>query len=101
MLKTVKKEEVQGLLGSGITDAQFEEALGYAQRKQQYIYGREKRPDTLQRWYLVKLTEEYVRRLAFSHYTLGLCRNHNMEKEHSASARAPYKDIHIVSIPAL
>lgn len=102
MQKEVKKEEVQELLGFNITDKQFEEALEYAQRKQQYIYDREKRPVTLQHWYLVKLTEEYVRSLTFSRYTLDLCRTqHNMEKEHSANARVPHKVNHIVAVPAL
>ena len=102
MQKEVRKEEVQELLGFEITDEQFEEALGYAQRKQQHIYDREARPVTLQHWYLVKLTEEYVRSLAFSRYTLDLCRTkRNMEKEHSANARAPYTVNHIVTVSAL
>lgn len=85
----VKKEEVQELLGFDITDEQFEAALTCAHRKQRYIYNCEARPVTLQRQYLVKLTEEYVRSLAFSHYTLDLCRIINsMEKEHPADARA-------------
>lgn len=97
MQKEVKKEEVQELLGFNITDTLFEEALEYAQRKQQYIYNREKRPVTLQHWYLVKLTEECVRSLAFSRYTLDLCRtNRNMEKEHSASCQSAHMDNHIV-----
>lgn len=98
----VEKEEVQELLGFEITDEQFEEALGFAQRKQQHIYDREARPVTLQHWYLVKLTEEYVRSLAFSRYTLDLCRTkRNMEKEHSASCQSAHKDNHIVIVSAL
>lgn len=102
MQKEVRKEEVQELLGFEITDEQFEEALEYAQRKQRHIYDREARPVTLQHWYLVKLTEEYVRSLAFSRYTLDLCRTkRNMEKEHSANARAPHVVNHIVTVSAL
>lgn len=102
MQEAVKKEEVQELLGYNITDAQFEEALKFARSKQQHIYDREARPITLQRWYLIKLTEEYVRSLTFSRYTLDLCRTiRNMEKEHSANARAPYTTSHIVPVSAL
>ncbi len=46
-MEEVRKEEVQALLGFGISDEQFEEALGCARRKQQYIYSREVRPATL------------------------------------------------------
>ena len=89
MQKDVRKEEVQELLGFNITDKQFEEALACALRKQWFIYSREARPEILKHWYLVRLTEEYVRSLAFSRYTLDLCRViHNMEKEHPADARA-------------
>lgn len=101
MQKNVKKEEVQELLGFNITDTQFEEALEYARRKQRYIYDREKRSVVMQHWYLVKLAEECFRSLAFSRYTMDLCRTiRNMEKEHSADARAPYTDNHIVHVSA-
>ena len=102
MQREVKKEDVQELLGFDITDTQYEEALEYAKRKQQYIYDCEGRPGTLQHWYLAKLTEEYVRILAFSQYTLDLCRTrHNMEKEHSANCQSAHTDNHIVIVSAL
>ncbi len=83
MSEVIKKEEVEQLLRSKITEEQFKEALDYAKRKQAYIYNREQSPVVLQRWYLVKLTEEYVRSLAFSKFTMDLCRNlRDMEKEH-------------------
>lgn len=97
----IRKEEVERLLGCGITDGQFDEALKCAKRKQEYIYGQERRPVVLQRWYLAKLTEEYVRSLAFSRLTMDLCGNIcNMEKEHPFNKEqdAP-KTNHIVSIP--
>lgn len=98
----VKKEEVEQLLGSEITDEQFEEALKYAKHKQEYIYQREKRPVVLQHWYLVKLTEEYVRSLAFSKFTMDLCRTlRDMEKEHSALCKSAPTDTHIVAGTAL
>lgn len=82
MSKLVKKEEVEQLLGCGITDGQFEAALEYAERMQGYIYETEHRPVVLQHWYLVKLTEEYVRILAFSKYTVDLCRiRRDMERK--------------------
>lgn len=71
MKEIVEKREVEELLGCEITDEQFEQALKYARHKQKYIYQREQRKVVLQHWYLVKLTEEYVRNLAFSKFTNG------------------------------
>ncbi len=85
-------------LGFGITNEQFREALECARRKQEYIYQSERRPVVLQHWYLVKLTEEYVRSLAFSKFTMDLCRTlRDMEKEHSASCQSAPTDNHIVN----
>lgn len=82
MSKVVNKREVEELLGCVITDEQFNEALEYARRKQEYIYNRERRAVVLQHWYLVKLTEEYARSLAFSKFTMDLCNAlRDMEKE--------------------
>lgn len=72
MKEIVEKREVEELLGCEITDEQFEQALKYARHKQEYIYQREQREVVLQHWYLVKLTEEYVRSLAFSKFTMDL-----------------------------
>lgn len=81
----VRKQEVEKLLGCGITEGRFSEALSYAVKKQAYIYGCEKREAVLQHPYLVMLTAEYVRDLAFSQITMELCREAcNMEKEHPA-----------------
>lgn len=74
MSEPVEKKEVEQLLGYEITDDQFAEALGHARIMQDYIYATDKRPVVLQHWYLVKLTEEYVRSLAFSKFTMELCR---------------------------
>ena len=73
-----------------------------AERKQKYIYECEKRSAVLQHWYLVKLTEEYVRSLAFSKFTVDLCRElRNMEKEHlTHCVKGAPTAIHIVSAPA-
>lgn len=102
MSEIVKKEEVEELLGCVITDEQFNEALEYARRKQEYIYNREHRAVVLQHWYLVKLTEEYVRSLAFSKFTMDLCSTlRDMEKEHSAICQSAPTDNHIVAVPAL
>lgn len=102
MSKIVKKGEVEELLGCVITDEQFNEALEYAKRKQKYIYGREHRAVVLQHWYLVKLTEEYVRSLAFSRFTMDLCSAlRDMEKEHSVKNQSAPTDNHIVAVPAL
>lgn len=89
MSEIVKREEVEELLGCVITDEQFNEALEYARRKQKYIYKQEHRAVVFQHWYFVKLTEEYVRSLAFSKFTMDLCRTlRDMEKEHSANCQS-------------
>lgn len=101
-VEAVRKSEVEELLGCGITDEQFEIALKYAQHKQEYIYQRENRLVVLQHWYLVKLTEEYVRNLAFSKFTMDLCRClHDMEKEHPVKDQGAPSDNHIVAVSAL
>lgn len=98
----VRKEEVEELLKREITDSQFLKALGYAKHKQDYIYQQSKNPVVLQHWYLVKLTEEYVRSLAFSEFTMNRCETlRNMEKEHSANRQSAQMDIHIVAGQAL
>ena len=100
--RNCRKKEVEELLGCEITDEQFEEALKYARHKQEYIYQRERRQVVLQHWYLVKLTEEYVRSLAFSKFTMDLCRTlQDMEKEHPIINQSAPTNNHIVSVPAL
>lgn len=102
MSGVIKKGEVEELLGCKITDEQFDEALGYAKRKKDYIYEREHRAVVLQHWYLVKLTEEYVKSLAFSKFTMDLCSALcDMEKEHSVKNQSAPTDNHIVTVPAL
>lgn len=96
------KEKVEGLLGFQITDAQFTKAFEYASRKQAYIYKRDGRDVVMQGWYLVKLTEEYVRSLAFSKYTWDLCSAlRDMEKERPAICQSAPMDNPIVAVPAL
>ena len=103
MQESIEKREVEELLGCKITDKQFEEALQYASHKQKYIFKTEQRPVTMQHWYLVKLTEEYVRSLAFSKFTRDLCESlkNDMEKEHWVIDHSTPTDIHIVAVPAL
>ncbi len=102
MSEIVKKGEVEELLGCMITDEQFNKALGYARKKQEYIYNRDHRAVVLRHWYLVKLTEEYVRSLALSKFTMDLCSTlHDMEKEHSAKNQSAPTDNHIVAVSAL
>ena len=99
MSETVSKGEVEELLKCGITDGQFREALKYARRKQEYIYQQEKREVVLQHWYLVKLTEEYVRSLALSKSTTDLCIAVNdMEKEHPFKEQGTPQTNHIVAV---
>lgn len=81
-MEEVTKQEVEEHLGTEISDEQFEEALRYAKRKQDFIYKLERRPVVLQHWYLVTLTKEYVINLTFSRFTMDLCATlRNMEKE--------------------
>ena len=97
----VSKRAVMELLKCEITDEQFEEALEYAKEKQNYIFLQEGRLVILEDWYLIKLTEEYVISLAFSRYTMELCRAlNNMEKEHQAHKNlgAPNNHNHIVNV---
>lgn len=96
----MKRQEVEELLGFAITDEQFREALDCARRKQEYIYQRERRLVVLQHWYLVRLVEEYVRSLAFSKFTMDLCRTlRDMEKEHSANCQSAPTDKNIITVP--
>lgn len=102
MSEIIKKEEVEQLLGQEITDEQFSEALEYAKNKRDYIHKTERRPVVLQHWYLVKLTEEYVRSLAFSKFTMDLCRTlRDMEKEHSVKDQSTPTVNHIVAVSVL
>jgi len=98
MSESVRKREAEQLLGCEITDEQFNEALGYAKRKQEYIYRQEHRAVVLQHWYLVKLTEEYARNLAFSKFTIDLCSFlRDMEKEHPVENQSAPTYNHIVA----
>lgn len=97
----VFKRAVMELLKCEITDEQFEEALEYAKKKQNYIFLEEGRMAILEDWYLLKLTKEYVISLAFSRYIMELCRTlNNMEKEHQAHKNlgAPNINNHIVIV---
>lgn len=97
----IEKKEVEKLLGCNITDTQFEEALGFAARKQEQIYKHEGRLIVLQAWYLARLTEEYVRALAFSQLTMDLCVEFcNMEKEHQTRSQGAPTSNHIVAFPS-
>lgn len=99
-MEEVTKQEVEEQMGAKISDEQFEEALRYAKQKQEFIYKREKRPVVLQHWYLVILTEEYVKNLAFSRFTMDLCATRrNMEKECPIKDRNTLTPNHIVAQP--
>lgn len=102
MGRTVMKKEVEDLLGCNITQEQFREALRHAEKKQEYIYGQERRLTVLQHWYLVKLTEEYVRSLSFSKETADLCGTlRNMEKEHPTKSQGAQMDTYSVTVSVL
>ena len=97
MSDIVRRQEVEELLGYEIIDERFDEALGHARHKQEYIYKREQRPVVLQHWYLVKLTEEYARSIAFSRFTMELCEElRNMEKEHLVHKEQGTQEVNIL-----
>ncbi len=96
----MEKKEVEELLKMEIPNSLFQLALRYAERKQRYIYAQTREQTVMQHWYLVKLTEEYVRSLAFSEFTMRVCRElKDMEKEHSAKSQSAQSAIHIVACP--
>lgn len=96
----ITKHDVEELLEHRITDGQFSEALGYAKRKQAYIYGQEQRAVVLQDWYLAQLTKEYAISLALSKFTTDLCRNlRDMEKECPVEDQNTLTRTHIVAQP--
>ncbi len=96
------KMEVEQLLGCHITDEQYIEAFKYAKDKQEYIYKQERRAAVMQRWYLVKLIEEYVRSLEFSRLTMDLCKKHDdMEKERQFKEHSTPNSNPILSVSVL
>lgn len=102
MQVSVQKEDVEKLLGCEITESLFQEALKLASGKQAYIFERDGSPVALQDWYLVKLTEEYVRSLALSKYTVDLCSELvDMEKEHLTKSQGAPTSTHIITVSAL
>lgn len=96
------KADVEEMLGYDITEEQFEQALECALRKQARIRERTGRPVVLLRWYLVKLTAEYITAFALSKITVELYRNvDNMEKEHLIKDRGALPNNHIVNASTL
>lgn len=99
----VEKREVEELLGAEISEELFHEALEYAKRKQAYIFSRDNRPVVMRHWYLVKLTEECVRSLVFSGFTMALYEelsNMNMKREPGISHSSPTLN-HIVTVSGI
>lgn len=93
----VTKSDEEGILRCKIDDGLFQRALNEARQKQKYIL--EHKAVVLQYWYLVKLTEEYVRILDFAERTKDLCEMRNMEKEHSTNSQSAQSDNHIITDP--
>lgn len=92
------KVEVEELLGRRITDEQFIEAFKYAKDKQDYIYKQEHRAVVMQHWYLVKLTEEYVKNLEFSKLTMDLCKEcEDMKKSAPPNGKGTQYSFHIIT----
>lgn len=95
------KKEVEELLKCAISDEQYHEALEMAKKKQKYIYEQDNRKCVMEDWYLAILTKEYVVNLAFSRFTMDLCRalnGSNMEKERSAQSTNTPTTNHIVPV---
>ena len=70
---TVRKEEVEALLHSQVTNKEFDIAVKKARKKQQYIYDQTKRSVVLEDWYLVKLAEEFILSDRLSNLTADIC----------------------------
>lgn len=97
----VEKKKVEELLGTEISEDLFHKALEYAKRKQAYIFSRENRSVVMEHWYLVKLTEECARSIAFSWFTMALCEElSNMKREPGISHSSPTLN-HIVPVPGI
>lgn len=98
----VNKKEVEDLLGCEISEELFTEALAYAKKKQASSYDREQRQVIKEHWYLVKLTEECARALAFARFTQELCEVLNsIEKERQVKDRSTPTNNYIVPQPAV
>ena len=88
----VEKREVEELLGTEISEDLFQKA---------YIFSQEKRSVVMEHWYLVKLTEECARSLAFSWFTMALCKElNNMKREPGICHSSPTLN-HIVPVPGI
>ena len=83
-MKEKIRENIESELNTALTDEQFEEAYEMAAMKQQFIFAREHRAVIMSLWYLEMLVMEYVRNLAFSHYTMDLCEVCGNKKERSS-----------------
>lgn len=98
----IQKKEVEELIGCGIADSLFSEALQRAVQKQRKIYGNGGREAVLQRRYLLALTGECARSLIIScSLWTSYAGRSDMEKERWAGAAAQKLDSHIVPHPAV
>lgn len=88
MESVIRKREIEDLIGCGIADSQFSEALERAVTKQQRIYRKKRDDAVLQDQYLVRLVGECARDLVISRSMLFIYGMVNMEKERWAGAAA-------------
>lgn len=90
-MKEKIRKNIENELNTKLTDEQFEEAYEMAAMKQQFIFAREHRNVIMSIWYLEMLVLEYVRNLAFSHYTMDLCEVCGNKKEHLSNTTSTHK----------
>lgn len=95
-MKEKIRENIENELNTKLTDEQFEEAYEMAAMKQQFVFAREHRNVIMSIWYLEMLVLEYVRNLAFSHYTMDLCEVCGNKKSTYQTRQALTKPLHIV-----
>ena len=110
-MKEKIRENIENELNTKLTDEQFEEAYEmYAEivkagemaaMKQQFIFAREHRNVIMSIWYLEMLVLEYVRNLAFSHYTMDLCEVCGNKKEHLSNTTSTHKTTSYCSTASL
>ena len=101
MMKEKIRENIENELNTKLTDEQFEEAYEMAAMKQQFIFAREHRNVIMSIWYLEMLVLEYVRNLAFSHYTMDLCEVCGNKKEHLSNTTSTHKTTSYCSTASL
>ncbi len=95
----VIKESVEHLLGWGVSDTLFAEAVEFAKRKQEFLQHRS--PEKLDEYHLTMLTAEYIRQSVLCKETEDLGLKLNDMKKSSRQKQGTPQVNHILSVSAL